>query len=98
MFSTKVLNGFERAKTATAEIPATRTAYRAFVGVSPPLPEKRITEWRVRRFEIPEQLVGKYFGEEDLVDSQFIRLETFEEVEGLLFEWKLDDVPLDFPW
>jgi hypothetical protein len=98
VFSTRLLNGFERGATITAEVPATRPGHRAFVGVLPPLIDKKITQWRVRKFEIPEQLVEEYFGEEDLVDSHFVRLETLEEVEKLLHEWKLGDVPFDFPW
>jgi hypothetical protein len=68
------------------------------VGVCPPLPEKEIQKWRLRKFEIPEALIDKYFGEEDLVDSHFVRLDTLEEVESLMASWHIDCSLLDAPW
>ena len=99
MFTQEVLNGFQMIhRTAAAEIPATRAGHRAFVGVYPPLPQKQISLWRVRRFEIPEDLVDKYFGEEQLIDSEIIELNTLEEVEELLAKWNLDGARFEAPW
>ena len=99
IFSLEVINGFEMIqRTACAEISATRTGHRAFVGVYPPIPEKKTYQWRVRKFELPERLVGKYFGEEDLVDSEFIRLNSLEEVEELITRWGLAETTFEAPW
>jgi hypothetical protein len=38
------------------------------------------------------------FGETDLLDSQFIRLDTMQEVEELLAKWALDSAAFDAPW
>jgi hypothetical protein len=98
-FSLKTLNAFDMTKrTAACEITAIRPGHRAFVGVYPPLPEKNIHKWRVRKFEIPEGLIEKNFGENDLVDSQFLRLNTLEEVEEALSAWNIDAAKLDAPW
>jgi hypothetical protein len=64
----------------------------------PPLPEKGIFAWRVRKFEILEELMDTNFGEDDLVDSVFIRLGTIEEVEALIAEWGLDSAAFRAPW
>ena len=99
MFTQEVLNGFEMIhRAATCEISAIRSGCRAFVGVYPPWPEKRVGQWRVRRFEIPEELVDQYFGEEQLIDSQFVRVDTLEEVEKLLVSWGLDSAVFEAPW
>ena len=99
MFTQEVLNGFEMmARMATIEIPATHVGHRAFVGVYPPLPDKGIRQWRVRKFEIPETLVDKYFGEEQLIDPQSVQLDTLEQVENLLAKWKLDSAAFEAPW
>lgn len=90
-FTLKTLNAFEMTRrSATAEIQATRPGHRAFVGVYPPLPDKRIGQWRVGKFEIPEDLLEKVFGEEHLVDSHLVRLNTLDEVEELLRQWNVD--------
>ncbi len=86
------------ARIATVEIPATHVGHCAFVGVYPPLPDKHIQEWRVRKFEIPETLVDKYFGEQQLVDSQLVLLDTLEQVEELLTNWQLDSAAFEAPW
>ncbi len=99
LFTQEVLNGFQMAtRTAACELPAIRQGYRAFVGVYPPLPEKGVSQWRVRRFEIPEELVDQYFGEEQLVDSHLVQLDTLEQVEELLATWNLDSSELQAPW
>jgi hypothetical protein len=83
---------------AAVEIPATHAGQRAFVGVYPPLPKKGIDQWRVRRFEIPTDLVNEYVGEEQLRDSQFVYLETLQAVEDLLVKWELDGSAFEEPW
>lgn len=99
MFTQEVLNGFQMAtRTAACEVPAIRPGCRAFVGVYPPLPEKRVNQWRVRRFEIPRELTEQYFGEEQLIDSQLVQLDTLEQVEELLASWKVDSAALQAPW
>ena len=99
VFTQEVLNGFEMtARTAVAEIPAVRAGYRAFVAVYPPLPDKGVFQWRVRRFEVSEDLINSYFGEEQLIDSQLIQFETREQVESLLSAWQLEDVTFSAPW
>jgi hypothetical protein len=98
-FTQKTINGFEMTgRSAALEIPATPPNHRAFVEVMPPLPEKRILEWRVRKFEIAEELMETNFGEDDLADPVFIRLETMEAVEALIAEWGLDSAAFDAPW
>ena len=99
MFTQEVLNGFEMIhRVATCEFPAIHSGCRAFAGVYPPLPDKRINQGRVRRFEIPEELVDQYFSEEQLIDSQFVCLDTLEEVERLLVSWGLDSAVFKAPW
>ncbi len=67
-----------------------RSSCRGFIGVHPPWPEKRVPNWHVRRFEIAEANMNEWFGEEDLVDSQRIELESLEEVEELIESWGID--------
>jgi hypothetical protein len=83
---------------AACEIPAVRPAHKAFVAVYPPLPDKGVDQWRVRRFELPIELLDEYFGEEDLVDSLFYKLQNIEEVEGVLADWGVNPAQLDAPW
>lgn len=98
-FTQKTINAFEMLqRSAAVEISATRSGHRAFVGVCPPLPDKNIQNWRIRRFEIPDDLMEKNFAEADLINSEFIRLDTLEEVETLLAEWGLDTASFDAPW
>jgi hypothetical protein len=98
-FTQKTLNGFEMTRrSAACEIPAKHPGNRAFVGAYPPLPDKNIQKWRVKRFELPEHLLEKYFGEEDLVDSEFLRLDTIEQVEEVLASWNIDTSVIDAPW
>ena len=99
MFTQEVLNGFQMAtRTAACELPASRQGCRAFVGVYPPLPEKGVNHWRVRRFEIPTELVDQYFGEEQLINSQLVQMNTIEQVEELLATWNVDSAALQAPW
>ena len=98
-FTVKTLNAFEAtSRTAACEIPAKHAHHRAFVGIYPPKPERGIPEWRVRRFEIPAELLEKHFGEDDLVDSELRRLITLVEVEALLATWNVDAGSLDATW
>lgn len=98
-FSLKTLNAFEMTRrVAACEIPAKRKGHRAFVGIYPPLLEKNISKWRVRRFEIPSGLVNSSFGEEDLLDSQSVRVDTLEEVEDVLRSWAIATSLFDAPW
>jgi len=85
-------------RTAACEIAATRPGHRAFVGVYPPLPEKDVHKWRVRKFEIPVHLMETYFGEIDLVDSHLLWLDTLEQVEEALAAWNVEIARLDAPW
>ena len=98
-FTLKTINAFEMTeRLATAEIPAKRPQHRAFVGVYPPSPGKGLHQWRVRKFEIPVCFLNGCVGEEELVDSEFIRLDRIEEVETLLGSWGIDTASLDAPW
>lgn len=74
-FNQKALNAFEMTRLeAACEIPATLSNHRAFVAVYPPLAEKGVTHWRVRRFELPVELIDEYPAEDDLANSLFWRL------------------------
>lgn len=98
-FDQKTLNAFEMtSREAASEVPATKADHRAFVAVYPPLVDKGVVQWRVRRFELPVNLLDQHFGEEDLVNSLFYKLESLEEVEGLLADWGVDPSRLDAPW
>ena len=98
-FSLKTLNAFEMTRRdAACEIPAMRSGHRAFVGIYPPLPEKGILQWRVKRFEIPAALVYESVFDGDLVDLQFIRLDTLQEVEDVLRSWAIATSLFDAPW
>lgn len=83
---------------AACEVAASITSHRAFVAVYPPLIDKGVTHWRVRRFELPIHLLDQYFAEEDLIHSLFYKLENLEEVESLLADWRVDPERLDAPW
>ena len=99
MFTQEVLNGFQMiARMAAIEIPANHAGCRAFVGVYPPSMRKETLQWRVRRFEIPNELVDQNFGEDQLIDSQFIRLDALEEVEQLVAKWGIDSAAFAAPW
>jgi hypothetical protein len=98
-FTIKTLNAFEMtSRTAAAEIPAKRESHKAFVAVYPPSQEQQLSQWRIRRFEIPVKFIGACVGEEELIDSQFVRLDDIEEVETLLSSWGIDSGTLDAPW
>ena len=98
-FQPKTLNAFDMThREAACEIPATKPNHRAFVAVYPPWPEKDVNQWRVRRFELPVDILDQDFGEEDLMSSLFYRLENLAEVEGLLNQWGVDPGRLDAPW
>lgn len=64
-----------------------RPGCRAFIAVLPPWPEKKVPNRRVRKFEIAERKIEQSFGEEDLIDSQFIELHSLQEVEELIERW-----------
>ena len=66
MFTQKVISGFQMHSSAALEIPAVRTNFRAFIGVYSPWPEKRVSNWRVHRFEIAEANMNEWFGEETI--------------------------------
>jgi len=96
-FTLKTRNAFEMThRSATCEIKASRRGHRAFVGIYPPRPT--IPQWRVKKFEIPEDLVHKNPYDGDLVDLQFVHLNTIEEVEQLLASWNVDSSQFDAPW
>ena len=98
-FTLKTLNAFEMTyRTAACEFPATREGHRAFVGVYPPDPIHHTDKWRVRRFELPCHLLEQCFHEPDLVDSQFLRVDTIEEVEDILRSWGIASSLFDAPW
>lgn len=98
-FNQKTLNGFEMiSQTAACEVPAANADHRAFVAVYPPLIEKGVDQWRVRRFEVPISIMDENFGEDDLVNSLFYKLESLEEVERLLADWSVDPLGMDAPW
>jgi hypothetical protein len=97
LFTQKTLNAFEMAgRMAACEIPATTPAHRAFIGIYPPSDKKH--HWLIRRFEVPERVVGEFFGEEDIHDNRYLRLTTLEEVEAILLSWSVDPATLDAPW
>jgi hypothetical protein len=99
VFTQEVLNGFQiTARMAAMEIPTSRAGHRAFVGVYPPSPGKDTQQWRVRRFEIPNELVEEYFAEDQMLDSQFIHLDTLQQVERLISDWGLDSAAFAAPW
>lgn len=99
MFSQVVLNGFQMiARMASVEIPASRAEHRAFIGIYPPSVSKGFRQWRVQRFEIPKEPVNQYFGEDQMVDSQFIHLDTLEEVEQLIARWGIESAGFTAPW
>jgi hypothetical protein len=99
VFTQEVLNGFQMiALMAAIEIPANHAGLRAFVGVYPPSLGKEMLQWRVRRFVIPNELVDQYFGEDQMIDSQFVCLDTLEEVEQLIAEWGIDSAAFVAPW
>jgi hypothetical protein len=57
-----------------------------------------VNYWHVRKFEIPWELVDKNISEDDMADSEFVRLSTIQEVEELLEKWNVDPARLDAPW
>lgn len=85
-------------RSAACEIDAVRADYRAFVGVYPPDPKNGVNYWHVRKFEIPWELVDKNISEDDMADSEFVRLSTIQEVEELPEKWNVDSARLDAPW
>jgi hypothetical protein len=98
-FNQKTLNGFEMLnREAACEIPAAKPGHKAFVAVLPPLPSKHIHHWRVRRFELPIELIDHHVCEEDLVDSFFYKLDSLTEVEDVLTDWGVDSALLDATW
>lgn len=110
MFTPEVRNGFEMiGRMAACELPAEHAGCRRFVGVYPPRLEKDIPRidgpgvsrsrlWHVKRFEIPKALVNNYFGEEQLIDSESVHLDSLEAVEALLAEWGIESGIFQAPW
>jgi hypothetical protein len=98
-FSLKTLNAFEMMHRAAAcEIPAKYDDHRAFVGIYPPMQDKKIRQWRVTRFEIPSKLVFRNFGQEDLVEFQSLHRNSLEEIEDILRSWGVASSLFDAPW
>jgi hypothetical protein len=98
-FSLKTRNAFEMThRYATREIDATRHRHRAFIAVYPPMPDKGIQQWRVKKFEIPEEKMHTNPYDDDLVDLEFVHLNTIDEVEHLLATWNIDSSKFDAPW
>jgi hypothetical protein len=98
-FDPKTLNAFDTLhRMAACEIPARRSGHRAFIGIYPPLPDKGIAQWRVRRFEIPNELVDKSIYDGDLLDLQHIHAGTIDEVEDILRSWSVASSMFDAPW
>jgi|SRR5579883_2535002 hypothetical protein len=96
-FSIQTLNAFEMTgRSAACEIPAKRSGHRAFVGIYPP--GHGILQWRIKRFEIPATLVDKSIYDGDLLDLQFIKVDTLEEVEDVLRSWAIASSLFDAPW
>jgi len=92
MFNQEVLNGFRNThRPAAAEIPATRPDCRAFVGIYPPVPKLRPDQWLIRKFEIPAKLIDTEVKDEDLLDAEFVSLDTLLLVERWLRIHKLQD-------
>ena len=111
MFTQEVRNGFEMiGRTAACELPAEHAGCRRFVGIYPPRLEKDIPRvappinannrqlWTVKRFEIPLALVDQYFGEEQLIDSESVHLDSLEAVEALLANWGIESGVFQAPW
>lgn len=110
MFTQEVRNGFEMiGRMAACELQAEHAGCRRFVGVYPPRLEKEIPRldnptglrsglWHVRRFEIPERLVDQYFGEEELMDSESVELDSLETVEALLANWGIETGVFQAVW
>jgi hypothetical protein len=98
-FSQKTLNAFEMTRrSAACKIPVRRQGHRAFVGIYPPLPEKRIRQWRIGRFEVPSSLLAGSIYDGDLVDLQDVRPDTLDEVEDTLRSWAVATSLFDAPW
>src|SRR5260370_41418297 len=98
-FSPKTLNAFERTpRGAACEIPAKYADHRAFVGIYPPMEDKRIQQWRITRFEIPSNLVFQSFCQNDLVEYQSLHRDSFEEIEDILRSWGIASSLFDAPW
>jgi hypothetical protein len=98
-FSLRTLNAFEMThRLSCCEIPPIRSEHRAFVGVYPPNPDRRTTTWTIKRFEIPARLVHEYFSEDDIVDSQVVKVNTLEGVEDVLRSWAITPTLFDAPW
>jgi hypothetical protein len=98
-FILKTLNAFEMThRVAACEIPAKNADHRAFVGIYPPMVDKRVPQWRITRFEIPSKLVLQNFGQEDLVEFQSLRRDSLEEIEDILRSWGIASSLFDAPW
>lgn len=98
-FSLKTLNGFEMThRSAACEIPAKRADHRAFVYIYPPLPDKHILKWRIKRFEIPTALMSASVYDGDLLDLQLIKVDSLLEVEDVLRSWAIATSLFDAVW
>ena len=83
-------------RSAACEIPAKRNGHRAFVGIYPP--GHGIENWRIKRFEIPAELVDQSIYDGSLLDLQFIKLESLEDVEDTIRSWGISPSMFDAPW
>ena len=88
-------------RVAACEISTTLPSCRAFVGVHPPHPESRDErnwKWTIKKFTISESLINEWFGQEDLIGLETVRVDTIEEVETVLSSWGIDSSCFDAPW
>ena len=86
------------ARPAAPELPARQVGCKAFVAVYPPPLVDSHSTWRIRRFEISESLIDGYPAEENLIDSELMKLNTLADVERLLTSWGIECSTLDAPW
>jgi hypothetical protein len=94
-FSLTTLNAFEMTcRTAACEIPAKHPGHRAFVGIYPPT--KGISNWRIKRFETPADLVTQDPLMAICSTWSFIRVSTLQE-DGLR-SWGITPSLFDAPW
>jgi hypothetical protein len=94
---------FTFALTAPAAAPERRAvAYPAIEtrGIYPPMEEsrRRALGGECASSRLPSNFVGKCVGEEDLVDSEPVRLQKLDEVKALPDRWGIDSSTPDAPW
>lgn len=81
---------------AACEIAAIRPEHRVFIGVYSPIKQRNY--WLIHRFELPARSVNEKFGEEGLVNNNYIRLLSLDAVEAALVAWDVNPTTLDAPW